>query len=526
MSKTLYQNKTLYQKLYDAHIVYEAPNETPLLYIDRHLVHEVTSPQAFDGLRAMGRPVRQPGKTFATMDHNVSTQTKDINASGEMARIQMQELIKNCAEFGVSLYDLNHPFQGIVHVIGPEQGMTLPGMTIVCGDSHTATHGAFGSLAFGIGTSEVEHVLATQTLKQGRAKTMKIEVNGEVGPGITAKDIVLAIIGKTGSAGGTGHVVEFCGSAIEALSMEGRMTLCNMAIEMGAKAGLVAPDDTTFNYLKGRQFAPTGKQWEQGVAYWRTLKSDADAKFDTVVTLDAADIAAKGFDILCVRELTGGIYFGQPKGREGQGPHERAFDTEVYHRFEIERIARIAFESARKRGGKVTSIDKANVLQSSILWREVVTAIAADYPDVALSHMYIDNATMQLIKDPSQFDVLLCSNLFGDILSDECAMITGSMGMLPSASLNEQGFGLYEPAGGSAPDIAGKNIANPIAQILSLALLLRFSLGKDDAAAAIENAINQALEQGYRTADLAGDGKAIGTNEMGDIIAKFVAEGV
>lgn len=284
-------SKTLYQKLYDAHIVHEAPNETPLLYIDRHLVHEVTSPQAFDGLRAMGRPVRQPGKTFATMDHNVSTQTKDINASGEMARIQMQELIKNCAEFGVSLYDLNHPFQGIVHVIGPEQGMTLPGMTIVCGDSHTATHGAFGSLAFGIGTSEVEHVLATQTLKQGRAKTMKIEVNGEVGAGITAKDIVLAIIGKTGSAGGTGHVVEFCGSAIEALSMEGRMTLCNMAIEMGAKAGLVAPDDTTFNYLKGRQFAPTGELWEQGVAYWRTLKSDAEAKFDTIVTLAAEDIA-------------------------------------------------------------------------------------------------------------------------------------------------------------------------------------------------------------------------------------------
>ncbi|WP_145558667.1 3-isopropylmalate dehydrogenase [Yersinia mollaretii] len=239
-----------------------------------------------------------------------------------------------------------------------------------------------------------------------------------------------------------------------------------------------------------------------------------------------SDIAAKGFDILCVRELTGGIYFGQPKGREGQGMYERAFDTEVYHRFEIERIARIAFESARKRRGKVTSIDKANVLQSSILWREVVNAIAADYPDVALSHMYIDNATMQLIKDPSQFDVLLCSNLFGDILSDECAMITGSMGMLPSASLNEQGFGLYEPAGGSAPDIAGKNIANPIAQILSLTLLLRFSLGKDDAADAIERAINQALEQGYRTADLAGDGNAIGTNEMGDIIAKFVAEGI
>ncbi len=238
-----------------------------------------------------------------------------------------------------------------------------------------------------------------------------------------------------------------------------------------------------------------------------------------------ADIAARGFDILCVRELTGGIYFGQPKGREGSGMHERAFDTEVYHRFEIERIARIAFESARKRRGAVTSIDKANVLQSSILWREIVNEIAQDYPDVALSHLYIDNATMQLIKDPSQFDVLLCSNLFGDILSDECAMITGSMGMLPSASLNEQGFGLYEPAGGSAPDIAGKNLANPVAQILSTALLLRYSLGLDDAAAAVEQAVNHALEAGYRTADLAGDGKAIGTDEMGTIIAGYITQG-
>lgn len=283
--------KTLYQKLYDAHVVYEGNNETPLLYIDRHLVHEVTSPQAFDGLRAMGRPVRQPGKTFATMDHNVSTQTKDINASGEMARIQMQELIKNCAEFGVQLYDLNHPYQGIVHVIGPEQGMTLPGMTIVCGDSHTATHGAFGALAFGIGTSEVEHVLATQTLKQGRAKTMRVEVSGQATEGITAKDIVLAIIGKIGHAGGTGHVVEFCGSAISALSMEGRMTLCNMAIEMGAKAGLVAPDEITYAYLQGRQFAPKGEDWLQAVAYWNTLKSDDGAQFDSTVTLDASDIA-------------------------------------------------------------------------------------------------------------------------------------------------------------------------------------------------------------------------------------------
>lgn len=238
-----------------------------------------------------------------------------------------------------------------------------------------------------------------------------------------------------------------------------------------------------------------------------------------------ADIAAKGFDILCVRELTGGIYFGQPKGREGQGMHEKAFDTEVYYRFEIERIARIAFESARKRRSKVTSIDKANVLQTSIMWREVVNEIAKDYPDVSLSHMYIDNATMQLIKAPSQFDVLLCSNLFGDILSDECAMITGSMGMLPSASMNEQAFGLFEPAGGSAPDIAGKNIANPIAQILSAALLLRYSLGADDAANAIEQAVNKALEAGHRTGDLANGQQALGTSEMGDIIARFVKEG-
>lgn len=283
--------KTLYQKLYDAHVVHAAEGETPLLYIDRHLVHEVTSPQAFDGLRAMQRPVRQPSKTFATMDHNVSTQTRDIAASGEMARIQMQELAKNCAEFGITLYDLDHPNQGIVHVMGPEQGLTLPGMTIVCGDSHTATHGAFGALAFGIGTSEVEHVLATQTLKQGRAKTMKIEVQGHTATGITAKDIVLAIIGRIGHAGGTGYVVEFCGEAIQALSMEGRMTVCNMAIELGAKAGLIAPDATTLAYLQGRPFAPQGNNWNAAVAYWNTLHSDADAHFDAIITLQAAEIA-------------------------------------------------------------------------------------------------------------------------------------------------------------------------------------------------------------------------------------------
>ncbi|HHF2913271.1 3-isopropylmalate dehydrogenase [Vibrio parahaemolyticus] len=236
-----------------------------------------------------------------------------------------------------------------------------------------------------------------------------------------------------------------------------------------------------------------------------------------------ADISGRGFDIVVVRELTGGIYFGQPKGREGEGATEKAFDTEVYHRFEIERIARIAFESARLRRKKVCSIDKANVLQSSILWREVVEEIAKDYPDVELSHMYIDNATMQLIKDPAQFDVMLCSNIFGDIISDECAMITGSMGMLPSASLNESKFGLYEPAGGSAPDIAGKNIANPVAQILSAALMLRYSLGEETAAQDIEAAVSKALSAGELTGDLAGDNPALTTSEMGDKIAEYIS---
>ncbi|GAJ75673.1 LOW QUALITY PROTEIN: 3-isopropylmalate dehydrogenase [Vibrio sp. JCM 18905] len=234
-----------------------------------------------------------------------------------------------------------------------------------------------------------------------------------------------------------------------------------------------------------------------------------------------ADISGRGFDIVVVRELTGGIYFGQPKGREGEGATEKAFDTEVYHRFEIERIAKIAFESARLRRKKVCSIDKANVLQSSILWREVVEEIAKDYPDVELSHMYIDNATMQLIKDPAQFDVMLCSNIFGDIISDECAMITGSMGMLPSASLNESKFGLYEPAGGSAPDIAGKNIANPVAQILSAALMLRYS-GEETAAQDIETAVSKALSAGELTGDLAGDNPALSTSEMGDKIAEYI----
>lgn len=283
--------KTLYQKVFDAHVVREVEGETPLIYIDRHLVHEVTSPQAFDGLRAMKRQLRRPDLTWATMDHNVSTTTKDIAASGEMARIQMETLAHNCKEFGVRLYDLNHKYQGIVHVMGPELGITLPGTTIVCGDSHTATHGAFGSLAFGIGTSEVEHVMATQTLKQGRAKTMRISVNGKLAEGISAKDVVLAIIGKVGHAGGTGYVVEFAGEAIEGLTMEGRMTVCNMAIELGAKAGMIAPDQTTIDYIRGKEFAPKGEALEQAIAYWQSLKSDADARFDAEVVLDAADIA-------------------------------------------------------------------------------------------------------------------------------------------------------------------------------------------------------------------------------------------
>ncbi|MFQ2078850.1 3-isopropylmalate dehydratase large subunit [Aeromonas veronii] len=283
--------KTLYQKVFDAHVVREVEGETPLIYIDRHLVHEVTSPQAFDGLRAMNRQLRRPDLTWATMDHNVSTTTKDIAASGEMARIQMETLADNCKEFGVRLYDLNHKYQGIVHVMGPELGITLPGTTIVCGDSHTATHGAFGSLAFGIGTSEVEHVMATQTLKQGRAKTMRISVNGKLAEGISAKDVVLAIIGKVGHAGGTGYVVEFAGEAIASLSMEGRMTVCNMAIELGAKAGMIAPDQTTIDYIRGKEFAPKGEALEQAIAYWQSLKSDEGARFDAEVLLDAADIA-------------------------------------------------------------------------------------------------------------------------------------------------------------------------------------------------------------------------------------------
>jgi len=304
--------KTLYEKVCDAHIVASPEGEAPIVYVDRHLVHEVTSPQAFSGLKVAGRKLRAPQKTFATMDHNTSTRSASLDALSPMARTQVDTLAQNCKEFGVRLYDIHHPNQGIVHVMGPELGITLPGTVIVCGDSHTATHGAFGALAFGIGTSEVEHVLATQTLRQLKAKTMKIEVRGKVTDGVTAKDIVLAIIGTLGMDGGTGYVVEFCGEAIEALTMEGRMTLCNMAIEMGAKAGMVAPDETTFDYLKGREFAPKDAMWEQAVAAWSQLKTDADAVFDAEVVLYANDIAP---------QLTWGTNPGQVVAIDGVVPN-------------------------------------------------------------------------------------------------------------------------------------------------------------------------------------------------------------
>ncbi len=282
--------KTMYEKIWQDHLVRESQKDISLIYVDLHLVHEVTSPQAFEGLRQTARKVHRPEKTFATMDHNVSTRTKDWNKVETTSRTQMETLAKNCQEFGVTLYDFASQDQGIVHVIGPEKGLTQPGLVIVCGDSHTATHGAFGALAFGIGTSEVEHVLVTQTLQQDKAKTMLISVDGTLGKGVTAKDIILYIIGQIGTGGGTGYVIEYAGSAIRNLSMEGRMTICNMSIEAGARAGMIAPDETTYRYLKGREFAPKGTNWDKAVAYWKTLPSDSGAKFDKVIKIKAEDI--------------------------------------------------------------------------------------------------------------------------------------------------------------------------------------------------------------------------------------------
>ena len=283
--------KTLFDKIWDAHLVHAAEDGTCLIYIDRHLVHEVTSPQAFEGLRTAGRKVRSPERTLAVADHNVPTTDRTAGIEDEESRIQVAALETNAADFGVPYFGMTDIRQGIVHVIGPEQGFTQPGMTIVCGDSHTATHGAFGALAFGIGTSEVEHVLATQTLIQKPAKNMRITVDGQLSPSVTAKDVILAIIGKIGTAGGTGHVIEFAGEAIRGLSMEGRMTVCNMAIEAGARAGMIAPDEKTFAYLKDRPMAPTGEAWEKAVAWWQSLPSDEGAQYDTEVVLKAEDIA-------------------------------------------------------------------------------------------------------------------------------------------------------------------------------------------------------------------------------------------
>ena len=282
--------KTLFDKIWDAHVVHEIEDGPQVLYIDRHFIHEVTSPQAFAGLKKRGIGVFRPKQTIATADHNVPTENQHLPIKEALSKHQVDTLIKNCKDFGVELYGLGHPYQGIVHVIGPELGITQPGMTIVCGDSHTSTHGAFGNIAFGIGTSEVEQVLATQSILQNKPKKLKIEVNGTLKPGVLSKDIILYIIAQISTSGCTGHFVEFAGTAIEALSMEARMTICNMSIEMGARGGLIAPDETTFEYIKGREFAPKGTEWEEKLAYWKTLKTDEGAVFDKEFHFDAAEI--------------------------------------------------------------------------------------------------------------------------------------------------------------------------------------------------------------------------------------------
>ncbi len=303
--------KNIYQKIWDAHVVHTPEDQDTILYIDRHYVHEVTSPQAFEGLRLAGRRVRRPELTFATMDHNIPTTDRSIPIADALSRAQVETLKKNCAEFGVACFDMFDRRNGVVHIIGPELGLTLPGMTIVCGDSHTSTHGALGALAHGIGTSEVEHVLATQTLLQKPSKTMEVRVEGKVGPGVTAKDIILAVIGKIGTAGGTGYVIEYTGEAIRALSMEGRMTVCNMTIEAGARAGLISPDQTTVEYLKGREYLPKDRSWEELAAGWLSWASDPGCAYDTTVVLQAADIEP---------QVTWGTSPGMVAGINGRTP--------------------------------------------------------------------------------------------------------------------------------------------------------------------------------------------------------------
>ena len=315
--------QTMYEKIWEAHLVYESPGEPSLIYIDRHLVHEGTSPQAFAGLKAARRKVRRPDLTFAVMDHSVPTKHRTLPLVDKIAEEQFKALERNCRETGVMLFNMHSRNQGIVHIIGPELGITQPGQTIVCGDSHTSTHGAFGTLAFGIGTSEVEHVLATQCLSQFKSKTMLVDVKGKRQPAVTAKDLILAIIGKIGIAGGNGHVIEYAGEAIRALSMEGRMTVCNMSIEGGARAGMVAPDDTTFAYMEGRPFAPRGKDFQAAVERWRSIPTDPGAVFDKVVELDAREIAPQvtwGTNPGMVTDVTGRVpdpnSFPDPVDRE------------------------------------------------------------------------------------------------------------------------------------------------------------------------------------------------------------------
>ncbi|MDO6476604.1 3-isopropylmalate dehydratase large subunit [Alteromonas sp. 1_MG-2023] len=351
--------KTLYDKVWEAHVV-DQIGEDSLLYIDRHLIHEVTSPQAFAGLNEKGRKVRRSDRTFGTMDHSISTRSLAIDACGPQNALQLQTLAKNCEEHGVKLFPVGHQKQGIVHVMGPELGLILPGVTAVCGDSHTATHGAFGALAFGIGTSQVEHVLATQTLKQSKAKSMLINVHGKLPVGITAKDIILAIIGKIGHAGATGYVIEYAGEAIRSLTMEERMTICNMSIEAGAKAGMVAPDETTFNYVKGREYAPSGEAWDDAVAYWKTLYSEDGAKFDSVVELDAAEIAP---------QVTWGTNPGQVIGVDTPVPAADSFSDAVEK------------ESARK-ALSYMGLSAGDKLE-----------------DVAISHVFIGSCTNGRIED-------------------------------------------------------------------------------------------------------------------------------
>ena len=311
--------KTLYEKIWDAHLVHEEKGQAPILYIDRHLVHEVTSPQAFEGLKLAGRPVRRPEAVLATLDHCVPTRDRDLPIKDPVARKQVEVMIENCRIHGLTLYDMQSPNNGIIHIVVPEHGFVHPGMTVVCGDSHTATHGAFGALAFGIGTSEVEHVLATQTLRQKKSKSMLVNIEGKLSPFCTAKDIALSIIGHIGTAGGNGHVIEYAGSAIRDLSMEGRMTLCNLAIESGARAGLVAPDGKTIEFLKGREYAPKGADWDAAVEYWMSLTTDEGAEFDKVVTLHAGDIEP---------QVTWGTNPEQVTGVNGKVPSPADFEDE------------------------------------------------------------------------------------------------------------------------------------------------------------------------------------------------------